>query len=71
LDKKILFGATVVSGTNRIPADPIFNNPASKDFSLGIGTTLIDKSIGILMLTKNFNQIVRDSKPDFAAIEYK
>ncbi|NDP26530.1 MAG: DUF1565 domain-containing protein [Flavobacterium sp.] len=71
LDNNILFGATVVSGTNSITADPKFKNVASKDFSLSLGSPAIDKALGTPMSTKDFFDFTRDSKPDLGAIEYK
>lgn len=71
LDNNILFGATVVSGTNAITTDPRFKNPSAKDFSLSIGSPAIDKAVGTPLSTKDFLDFTRDSKPDLGAIEYK
>ncbi|MBC7845632.1 MAG: right-handed parallel beta-helix repeat-containing protein [Flavobacterium sp.] len=71
LDNNILFGATVVSGTNRIAADPIFKNPASKDFSLSVGSPAINMAVGTPLSTKDFTDFTRDSNPDIGAFEYR
>lgn len=71
LDKNILFGSTVVSGTNSINADPKFKNPASKDFSLSLGSPAINTAVGTPLSTKDFTDFTRDSNPDIGAFEYR
>jgi parallel beta-helix repeat protein len=71
LDNNILFGSTVVSGTNAITTDPRFKNPSAKDFSLSLGSPAINTAIGTPMSIKDFSDLLRDSKPDIGAIEYK
>ena len=71
LDKNILFGSTVVSGTNTITTDPKFKNAAAKDFSLVVGSPAINVAVGTPMSTKDFTDFNRDSNPDIGAIEYR
>jgi hypothetical protein len=71
LDNNIIFGTTLISGTNAITTDPKFKNPGAKDFSLAVGSPAIDRAAGTPLSTKDFNDVIRDSKPDIGAIEYK
>jgi hypothetical protein len=71
LDNNIIFGTTLISGTNAITTDPKFKNPGAKEFSLAVGSPAIDKAVGTPLSTKDFNDMLRDSKPDIGAIEYK
>jgi len=71
LDKNILFGSTVVSGTNSINADPKFKNTASKDFSLSLGSPAINMAVGTPLSTKDFTDFTRDSNLDIGAFEYR
>jgi len=66
-----VFAISYSSDTITITADPKFKNPASKDFSIGIGSPAIDKALGTPLSTKDFTDFTRDSKPDIGAIEYK
>lgn len=71
LDNNIMHGATVVSGTNVITADPKFKNAATKDFSLSLGSPAIDKAVGTPVSTKDFTDFTRGAKSDLGAFEYR
>lgn len=72
IDNNILFGSTLLSGTNAITQDPKFTDPASNDYRLKEGSPAINKVAGSPLSTKDFNDVVRaaGNQGDIGAFEY-
>lgn len=72
IDNNILFGSTLLSGTNAIALDPKFADAASFDFRLKEESPAINKVAGSPLSTKDFNDVARPggNQGDIGAFEY-
>ncbi|RUT67970.1 T9SS C-terminal target domain-containing protein [Flavobacterium cupreum] len=72
IDNNILFGSTLLSGTNAILLDPKFVDAASNDYKLKEGSPAINKVAGAPLSIKDFNDLARSSgnQGDLGAFEY-
>jgi len=72
LDNNLLFGPTVISGTNAMTTDPLFKNAAAKDFSLTASSAAVNMAVGSPLSAKDFIDRVRPigASTDIGAFEF-
>ena len=73
VDNNLLFGTTLVSGTNAIVLDPKFENAASSDYRLKADSPAINAVAGTPLSIKDINDVARPAgnQGDRGAFEYR